>query len=289
MNVSGLTFGIIGMGLMGGSYAKRLKEIGARRVIGVNRSAEPLRAALADGVIDAAGTEHLREADILIFAAPEPVTEAFVAAHVRDFKDGAVLTDAAGVKAGRAPYIQALLQEGMDFISAHPMAGREGAGYAQSDGHIFLGANYIIVPQKANARRHVRLIRELAGALGCGHVSEVDPETHDRIIAYTSDLPHVIAAALVMSPSLGPDTKRFIAGGFRDTTRIADINGPLWADLFLANRENVLAEISRYRAVLDRFSALLERGDAAGLRDYLEEAARRRRMVVHGDPCEQEK
>lgn len=282
MDVSGLTFCVVGMGLIGGSYAKRLTALGAR-VIGVNRSAAPLEAALADGAIAAAGEAHLGEADVVIFAVPEAVTEAFVRGHAGDFKAGAVLTDAAGVKEGRAPEIQALLPAGADFISAHPMAGREGGGYGQSDGAIFQGCNYILVPQAGNAPAHVMLVRELALALGSGHVAEVTAEEHDRIIAYTSDLPHVIAAALVSSASLDEKTQYFIAGGFRDTTRIADINGPLWAGLFLANRENVLREISRYQAALDDFTRRLAARDEAALLAYLEEAKRRRRMAVHGD------
>lgn len=281
MDVKDFTFCVVGMGLIGGSYAKRLKELGAR-VIGVNRSAAPLEAALAEGVIDAAGEEHLAEADIVIFAVPEGVTEAFVQAHQRDFQAGAVLTDAAGVKEGLAPQIQSLLPKGMDFISAHPMAGREGGGYGQSDGRIFDGCNYILVPQKENAPAHVALIREMAFALGSRAVPEVTAEDHDRIIAYTSDLPHAIAAALVSSVSLNEETHRFIGGGFRDATRIADINAALWTKLFLANRENVLREIARYRAALDELHGLLEGKNEEGLARYLERAGERRRMAVHG-------
>ncbi len=286
MDVKYFTFCVVGMGLIGGSYAKRLKELGAR-VVAVNRSAAPLEAALAESAIDAAGVEHLREADIVIFAVPEDVTEAFVRTHAGDFKKGAVLTDAAGVKEGRAPVIQSLLPAGADFISAHPMAGREGGGYGQSDGRIFVGCNYILVPQKENAPAHVALIREMALALGSRSVPEVTAEDHDRIIAYTSDLPHAAAAALVASPSLDGETHRFIGGGFRDATRIADINGPLWTKLFLANRDNLLREIARYRAALDELNDLLERKDEKGLALYLERAGERRRMAVYGkDPGE---
>ncbi len=281
MDVKDFTFCVVGMGLIGGSYAKRLKELGAR-VVGVNRSAAPLAAALAEGVIDAAGEEHLAEADIVIFAVPEGVTKAFVQAHRGDFKAGAVLTDAAGVKEGLAPQVQSLLPAGMDFISAHPMAGREGGGYGQSDGRIFDGCNYILVPQKENAPAHVALIRDMALALGSCAVPEVTAEDHDRIIAYTSDLPHAIAAALVSSVSLNEETHRFIGGGFRDATRIADINAALWTKLFLANRENVLQEIARYQAALDELRGLLERKNEKGLALYLEKACERRRMAVHG-------
>ena len=162
-----LTFAVVGMGLIGGSYAKRLTALGAR-VIGINRSAAPLREALADGAICAAGEVYLKSADVVIFATPETVTEAFVRAHLSDFKKGAILTDAAGVKAGGAARIEAALGGRADFISAHPMAGREGSGYEMADGRIFDGANYILVPTEGNRAENLDFVEKLALALGCG-------------------------------------------------------------------------------------------------------------------------
>lgn len=281
-----MTWAVVGMGLIGGSYAKRLTELGAR-VIGINRTADPLAAALLDGAVAETGEEHLSEADGVIFAVPEAVTEAFVRAHTGDFKPGAVLTDAAGVKSGGAARIQALLPAGMDFISGHPMAGREGSGYDMADAGIFDGANYLLIPLPENRRNHVERIRALALALGCGHVEEVTAEAHDRIIAYTSDLLHALAASIMNSPSFTETTKYFTAGAFRDMTRIADINGPLWTALFLENRENVLREISCFRSALDRFSETLEQKDEAGLLNFLREAGERKRGMTYGNHSRQ--
>lgn len=278
-----MTVGVFGMGLMGGSYAKRLTEIGCR-VIGFNRSPEPLAAALADGAIAAAGLEHLGEVDIMIFCTAEPVTENFIREHLAELKKNVIMTDIAGVKRGGAARIEALLPPEMDFISAHPMAGREGAGYAQSAAGIFDGANYILVPSKRNRRKNVRLVERLAKALGSKYVAIVTPEEHDRVIAYVSHLPHAVASAVVLSDSFSEDMRHFIAGGFRDTTRIADINSRLWTELFFANRENLLVELSNFQRKLAEFREALVERDEATMHELLDEAGRRRRILNGQDP-----
>lgn len=282
LDFEGKTFAVVGMGLIGGSYAKRLKELSAR-VVGVNRSAAPLSEALADGTIDAAGEAHLGEADVVIFATPENVTEAFVRTHAGDFKAGAVLTDAAGVKQGGAARILSLLSRGVDFVSAHPMAGREGSGYEMADARIFDGANYILVPTPGNRPESLALVRALALALGSGHVAEVTPEEHDRIIAYTSDVLHAVAASIMNSPSFSEATKYFTAGAFRDMTRIADINSTLWTALFFDNRENVLEEIRRFQSALTRFTKALEMKDEAAMRAFLDTSRERKRGMENGN------
>lgn len=276
------TFAVVGMGLIGGSYAKRLKDMGAR-VIGINRSAAPLKQALSDGAIDAAGEVYLKAADVVIFATPETVTEAFIRAHLSDFKSGAILTDAAGVKQGGAARIERMLENGCDFISAHPMAGREGSGYEMADGAIFDGANYILVPTEGNRPANLDFVEHLALALGCGHVARVSPAEHDRIIAYTSDVLHVIAASIMNSESFNDQTKYFTAGAFRDMTRIADINSALWTSLFLENKENVLTEIGRFRSALDRFTKAIEAEDTKTMTDMLDTSRIRKRGMTNGN------
>lgn len=281
INFKTLTFAVVGMGLIGGSYAKRLTELGAL-VVGVNRSAAPLKQALADGAISASGEALLSLADVVIFATPEAVTERFIAEHLQDFKSGAILTDAAGVKKGGAARIEAMLTRGVDFISAHPMAGREGSGYEMADGAIFDGANYILVPTEGNRPEHLDFVEALALALGCRHVARVSPAEHDRIIAYTSDVLHVIAASIMNSPSWNRETKHFTAGAFRDMTRIADINSALWTSLFLENKKNVLAEIGYFRAALDRFAEALSAEDTEAMTDFLDMSRERKEEMKNG-------
>ena len=219
---SHFTIAVIGLGLMGGSFAKRFKAIGSR-VIGINRTASVAQEALRMGIVDSISEEDLKDADIVIFCTPEKGTMAFIEKKIGLLKKDAVLTDIAGVKNDFAEKIQAKLPEGMDFISGHPMCGHEGAGLSQSDGDIFLGANYVIIPQAGNSASHITLIEEMARALGCRHVPKVTADAHDRAIAYTSDLTHVIATALIQSKSYNKETKYFMGGSFRDETRVADI------------------------------------------------------------------
>lgn len=279
---SHFTIAVIGLGLMGGSFAKRFKAIGSR-VIGINRTASVAQEALRMGIVDSISEEDLKDADIVIFCTPEKGTMAFIEKKIGLLKKDAVLTDIAGVKNDFAEKIQAKLPEGMDFISGHPMCGHEGAGLSQSDGDIFLGANYVIIPQAGNSASHITLIEEMTRALGCRHVPKVTADAHDRAIAYTSDLTHVIATALIQSKSYNKETKYFMGGSFRDETRVADINGHLWTSLFLSNREKLLDEIDRFSEKLQVLRDVIEREDSEGMEAFLNEAGRRRRELMHED------
>lgn len=278
------TIGIVGLGLIGGSYAKGLRKIGVKHIIAVDRDKASLAKAKADGVIDTALTEvgeELKQAHILIFCMPAKAIMECIKEGIPYFKEDAVLTDVAGIKGTMAKEILDILPEQMDFISGHPMAGREGSGYDMARADIFDNANYIIVPDKRNQQEHIDLVRHLATALGCAHVVEVTPEEHDKLIAYTSSLPHVLATSLVNSEAMSGHTKYFVAGSFRDGTRVADINAPMWTTLFMSNKENLLYEIERFQLALDSFKQMLAADDAAGMTKYLEQATTRRRELIH--------
>lgn len=282
MDFSKITVAVIGLGLMGGSFAMRLKELGAA-VIGINRTLSMAEAALRQGIVDSIDISDLKHADIVIFCTPAKATLAFVKDHLPDFRSNAIMTDIAGVKGNLADDIRQILPLGMDFISSHPMCGHEGEGLSRADPDIFRGANYILLPDKTNRPESVELLRNMALALGCRHVPSITPEEHDRHIAYTSDLTHVLAAALINSTSLKEDTKYFTGGSFRDETRVADINSPLWTDLFLANRENLLLEIDRFTESLSAIKTALDRADKNTLLDLLEKAGKRKRNLTAAD------
>ena len=269
MDFSKITVAVIGLGLMGGSFAMRLKELGAA-VIGINRTLSTAEAALRQGIVDSIDISDLKHADIVIFCAPAKATLAFVKDHLPDFRSNAIMTDIAGVKGNLADDIRQILPPGMDFISSHPMCGHEGEGLSRADPDIFRGANYILLPDKTNRPESVELLRNMALALGCR-------------IAYTSDLTHVLAAALINSPSLKEDTKYFTGGSFRDETRVADINSSLWTDLFLANRENLLLEIDRFTESLSQIKTALDRSDKNTLHELLEKAGKRKRNLTAAD------
>lgn len=276
-------FAVVGMGLIGGSYAKALRRLGVKSIVGVDVDKTVLRQALEDGTIDAAYGQaggFLRQADVIICCVyPGAVTEFLQQAH-HYIKRGALITDVAGRK-GSLPYeAQQLVPEGAEFISGHPMAGRQGSGYGMSQAEIFDGANYIVVPTDSNSRKAVEWLKNFAKALGCAHVEEITPEEHDKIIAYTSNLPHAAAAALINSDRFSGKSCWFIGGGFRDVTRIADINAALWSGLFLENRENVLSELKNFKEQLEVLQKLIDENDRAGLEKFLHKAACHRKDIV---------
>jgi prephenate dehydrogenase len=277
-----LTFAIVGLGLIGGSYAKALRNLKVRKILGMDISHGIARACLnanmIDEVIEADGS-NLKEADVIICSVYPEAIVGFVRQNVQNFAEGMLMTDATGVKGTMPHDIQALLPESCEFISGHPMAGRQGSGLGMSDAAIFNNSNYIIVPTEKNTPEAVRWLEEFAKALGCARSVKVSTEDHDKIIAYTSDLPHITAVALVNSASYNENTQYFIAGGFRDATRVADINPDLWSDLFLSNRANVIAEIENYQKQLERWKNAIEDNDRETLKEIMREAGPRRRQL----------
>lgn len=277
-----LTFAIVGLGLIGGSYAKALRNLKVRKILGMDISHGIARACLnanmIDEVIEADGS-NLKEADVIICSVYPEAIVGFVRQNVQNFAEGMLMTDATGVKGTMPHDIQALLPESCEFISGHPMAGRQGSGLGMSDAAIFNNSNYIIVPTEKNTPEAVSWLEEFAKALGCARSVKVSMEDHDKIIAYTSDLPHITAVALVNSASYNENTQYFIAGGFRDATRVADINPDLWSDLFLSNRANVIAEIENYQKQLERWKKAIENNDREALKEIMREAGPRRRQL----------
>ena len=277
-----LTFAIVGLGLIGGSYAKALRNLKVRKILGMDISHGIARACLnanmIDEVIEADGS-NLKEADVIICSVYPEAIVGFVRQNVQNFAEGMLMTDATGVKGTMPHDIQALLPESCEFISGHPMAGRQGSGLGMSDAAIFNNSNYIIVPTEKNTPEAVHWLEEFAKALGCARSVKVSTEDHDKIIAYTSDLPHITAVALVNSASYNENTQYFIAGGFRDATRVADINPDLWSDLFLSNRANVIAEIENYQNQLERWKKAIENNDREMLKEIMREAGPRRRQL----------
>lgn len=286
IDCSALTFAVVGLGLIGGSYAKALRRLGAGRIIGVERSAEVLDEARSLGIIDEGLTQagpQLRQADVVLLAVYPEAVLPLVKANIENFKADALLTDVAGIKGALPEEVQAVLPAGMEFISGHPMAGRQASGLAMSSAEIFAGANYIIVPTAKNTPQAVAWLEAFAMALGCRRTVRVTPEEHDRTIAFTSNLPHVTAVALMDSASFNEKTKYFVAGSFRDGTRVADINPELWCSLFLANRDKVADEIDRYMEQLELWRQALRAGDGETLKALMSTAAARRKDLYDGD------
>lgn len=277
-----LSFAVVGIGLIGGSYIKALRRLGVREIIGIDINVEVLQQAQAEGMLDVAVTRpgaELGRADVIICALyPEQIVD-FVRANVQHFKQDVLLTDVAGIKGELPQQVQCLLGEQMEFISGHPMAGKQSSGYTMSDADIFTNANYIIVKDSFNSEAAAAWLRDFAMALGCRSTVEVTPKEHDKIIAYTSNLPHITAVALMNSSSFGDKTKFFVAGSFRDGSRVADINPELWSSLFLGNSEAVISEIDSYVEQLWQWRQALVLRDEAALKNMMRLAGERRKEL----------
>lgn len=277
-----LSVAIVGLGLMGGSFAKAFRKLGVEQIIGIERNMDSLVEAQRLGIVDIPMVEAgpaLRMADIVVLAIyPEAMVD-FAKKMLPFLKDNAIITDISGIKGAMISEIQAMLPSSMEFMSGHPMAGRQASGLGMSDANIFHNANYIIVPTDKNTPQGIAWLETMARNLGCRYTVRVTPEEHDRTIAYTSNLPHVSAVALIDSLSYNEKSKYFVAGSFRDGTRVADINPELWANLFMANKEKVADEVDRYMEQLEIWRQALRSGDAETMKELMRKSTARRKEL----------
>lgn len=274
--VAGLRITVVGLGLMGGSVAKALKRGCGVTVTALGRNAAALDAALGEGVVDRATTdadEALGDADLTVVCLNPGPAIRFITGNMARFKPGSVVTDICGVKRAVIDGVLPSLRSDVDFVPAHPMAGRERAGYAYSVPALFDGCNYILTPLSQNLVYSIELVKRFAGALGAGSIVLAEPEEHDRLIAFTSQLPHALAVAYVLACG-ERNPLPFSAGSFRDVSRVAAINAPMWAELFLMNRPALLQEIMMLQEGLGRIEQLIRSGDGDGLIEELAAAAR---------------
>ncbi|MGI1751051.1 prephenate dehydrogenase, partial [Levilactobacillus brevis] len=222
---------IVGLGVIGGSFGMALKRNGYTDVYGIDKDLETIKKAKEIGIIKEGyldGKEILKTSDLVIISIYPKLILDFIKENKEFFKKGSVITDATGIKDMFIEDIVSILPSGVDFIFGHPMAGREKKGIDYADDKVFNGANYIITPISTNKRENIELIENLAYKLGFKKVKKISSKYHDEMIAFTSQLPHVIAVSLINSDEEGRDTGSFIGDSYRDLTRIANINEELW-------------------------------------------------------------
>ncbi len=269
---------VIGLGVIGGSYATALKKLGYT-VYGADCDAETVKKAVERGIVDDAATTaeaFIPISDIVVIALYPKQVEGELKKISGLLKDGAVITDVAGIKSHFTQRIESILPEYADFVFAHPMAGREKKGIDYADDKVFKGANFIITPSKRNKKSSLDTIERLAREMGFRNVMRLTPEEHDKIISFVSQLPHAIAVALVNSDDRQFDTPRFVGDSYRDLTRIANINEKLWSELFLGNKDNLLSSIREFEKYLDIIKKALENDDKAALEEEFIRATKRR-------------
>ena len=262
---------IVGLGLMGGSYAQALKRQGFT-VDAITRSQGSIDYALERGWIDWGSTTvdpvELGTCDIVIFALYPNVLLRWLEDNQQYLKDGALLTDVTGIKGPVVYKVQAMLRPALEFVGAHPMAGREVYGVRNADCSIFQGANYIVTPTESNTPAAVEATEELGRLLGFARISRLSPERHDEMIGFLSQLTHCIAVALMTCRDV-EHLSAYTGDSFRDLTRIARINDEMWSELFLLNREKLLEQIDLFEDQMQILRKAIAQGDSELLRSLM--------------------
>ena len=268
---------IVGLGLIGGSFAKALQAANKRssapryEVLGVDRTPAVLERAQAEGAISGEATD-LAQVDFAVVALPPVPTRNFLQTRGKEFRSGTIVFDVCGVKKELCDFVRALTDRKYAFFGCHPMAGREVSGFASALPTLFLHASFVITRAEGLGQDEAKLedLKELVRELGFEKIAEMTPEAHDRGIAFTSQLCHLVSSAYVKSDALGA-RDGLTAGSFRDLSRVAYLDENLWTELFLENRLNLLHETEQMIAHLAEYRDALQNGDAPKLKSLLAE------------------
>lgn len=272
------TAGVIGLGVMGGSFCARLKELGWR-VYGFDLNSQSLKTARKKGWIDegfADFSQGLSDCEMLIFCIYPSLLKDWIAKWQNFFAPGTLLLEISGVKRAIMNPVQNILREDVELMAIHPMCGRESKGIEHADPRIFDHANFILIPEPGNTATAIVKVSALAKDLGCENISVLTPEEHDEMIAFLSQLTHVIAVSL-MDTHENEHLVEYTGDSFRDLTRIASINEDMWSELFLLNKDMLLSEIRQFQSTLDGFARALENEDKKTMKDMMILSTKRRK------------
>ena len=271
---------IVGLGLIGGSYAKSLTKKGFY-VTAITKEQESIDYALNEKIISRGynyvDKTAVMEADLVVFALYPKVFSEWIERYQHLFKSGAVITDVTGVKSCIVYEIQDKLRSDVEFIAAHPMAGREVYGVQNSDDRIFYGANYIVVPTEKNTEHAIKLCRDLGILLGFERISTLTPEQHDTMIGFVSQLTHCIAVSL-MTCCDNEHLVDYTGDSFRDLTRIARINEDMWSELFILNKEALLSQMDVFAKEFNNLRDMIEKNDIENMKEKMRLSTRRRAL-----------
>lgn len=272
---------IVGLGVIGGAFAEGIKQLGAT-VYGIDIDEKTLKYAKEKGIIDEGftiGKEALLQSDVVIISLYPSLLKDFIIENISYFKSNAIITDVSGIKECIISQIENLLRDDLDFIYGHPMAGKEKQGIEYADLKVFQNANYILIKSEKNQKKNLLLIEEIIKALGFKNISYLTAKEHDEIIAFTSQLTHIIAVALINSDDEKNDTSKFIGDSFRDLTRISKINANLWSELFLGNKKNLIDKIENFQDELSKLKILLDSDNINLLkREFIKSTQRREKL-----------
>lgn len=274
---------IVGLGVVGGSYAMALTAAGYKNVYAVNRSEASLKKAVHAGIVKGGSVnieDFAAKADIAVIAVYPTGAEECARKLGALMKKGSLVTDVLGIKRYYSEKISAVLPDYIDYVPAHPMAGREKRGLDYASADVLKGANFIITPITRSTPGGIEAVKTLACDMGFGKIRTLTTEEHDRVIAYTSQLPHALAVSLINSDEEDSGTGDFIGDSFRDLTRIAEINADLWQELFIGNGENLIAAIDMFTAQLSAIRKAVEEKDRESLVKQFEKSSARRHSLI---------
>ena len=278
--INDVKFLIVGLGLIGGSYAQALSDLGYE-VGAITRSQDSIDYAIKNKLI-AHGTtevskEYISKFDVVVFALYPNVLVKWIEDNQECFKKGALLTDVTGVKSPIVYKIQDLLRDDVEFVGAHPMAGKEVYGVQNADKSIFRNANYIVTPTSKNTKEAIEQCKQLGKVLGFKTIAELSPSEHDEMIGFLSQLTHCIAVSL-MTCKDSEHLVDYTGDSFRDLTRIAKINEEMWSELFLLNKKELLSQMDLF---MDKFKSLrdsIENEDKEKMKEIMRLSTKRRSL-----------
>jgi len=271
---------IVGLGMIGGSYARGFSKAGYS-VNAIDIDEATIDFALKNNIIAKGSSKPdrglIESADVLIFALYPHIFKEWIEKNQWYFKRGAIITDVTGVKGKLVKEIQSMLREDCEYIAAHPMAGCEKLGIENSNEKFFYGANYIVVPTEKNTEQAKELCRNIGEILKFAKISELSPEEHDEMIGFVSQLTHCIAMSL-MTCDHTEKLEDYTGDSFRDLTRIARIDETMWSELFLLNKDALLHQMKLFTMELSRLERMLMEADKEGIKDMMRRSTARRKL-----------
>lgn len=275
-----MNIGIIGLGLMGASFAKRLSPQKDKTIYGIDQNKQTIQTALELNIIKEGSTDPgklIKKCNLIILALYPTMIKPWIVENQQYLESGTILMDISGVKTNIVEPVQAILRKDLELISIHPMCGRESRGidFAQAD--IFDNANYIIVPTDKNTPKAIEAAKQLGKDLRVKNISILSCEEHDRMIGFLSQLTHVIAVSL-MNTHDNSHLVEYTGDSFRDLTRIATINEDLWSELFLLNKDILLDEIDQFLDATKHFRDSLEKEDIDEMKRLFIQSTNRRKL-----------
>ena len=271
---------IVGLGMIGGSYARGLTRRGLK-IHAIDTDKDTIEYALENNIIDEGTTEvdpaMIGRADVVIFALYPHIFKEWIRDNQQYLKSGAIITDVTGVKVCVVGDVQNMLRDDCEYIAAHPMAGCERLGIRNSNEKIFHAANYIVVPTERNTEEAKDVCRQIGKLLRFARISELPPDQHDEMIGFVSQLTHCIAMSL-MTCNHTEKLEDFTGDSFRDLTRIARIDETMWSELFLLNKDALLHQMKLFTMEFSKLERMLMEADKEGIKDMMRRSTARRKL-----------